>query len=124
MLLNMHHKNPKLFFIPQSLTASNIRLLPCPFTGPKMFWASPNILSQPKHLTAFSASSKTFVSAQKPVLLNANHLFVWHKMIVTGRICKYFFGLAQKIWTSTNHFGTCKMTRNIKLQQFYKAKTC
>ena len=54
-------------------------LMPCPFTGPKMFCAGPNFLSQPKNLTAFSASSKTFVPAQKPILLNANHLFVWHK---------------------------------------------
>ena len=65
-----------------------IKLMPCPFTGPKMFCASPNFLSQPKNLTAFSASSKTFVPAQKPILLNANHLFVWHKMFVTATICK------------------------------------
>ena len=61
--------------------------MPCPFTGPKMFCTSPNFLSQPKNLTASSASSKTFVPAQKPILLNANHLFVWHKK----------FGLAQNI---------------------------
>ena len=53
--------------------------MPCPFTGPKMFCAGPNFLSQPKNLTAFSASSKTFVLAQKPILLNAYHIFVWHK---------------------------------------------
>jgi hypothetical protein len=53
--------------------------MPCPFKGPKMFCAGPNILSQPKNLTAFNASSKTFVPAQKPIILNANHLFVWHK---------------------------------------------
>ena len=47
--------------------------MPCPFTGCKMFCAGPNFLSQPKHLTAFSASSKTVVPAQKPILLNANH---------------------------------------------------
>ena len=34
----------------------------------------PNFLSQPKNLTAFSASSKPFAPAQKPILLNANHL--------------------------------------------------
>jgi hypothetical protein len=50
--------------------------MPCPFTGPKMFCAGPNFLSQPKNLTAFSASSKTFVPAQKPILLKTNHLFV------------------------------------------------
>ena len=61
--------------------------MPCPFTGPKMFCACPNILCQPKNLNAFRASSKPFVLAQKPILLNANHLFVWHKMFVTATIC-------------------------------------
>ena len=84
----------------------------CPFTGPKMFCAGPNFLSMPKNLTAFSASSKPFVSAQKPILLNAKHLFFKHKMFVTATICKYIFGLAQKIWTSPKHFGTCKRTRH------------
>ena len=65
-----------------------IILMPCPFTGPKMFYASPNFLSQPKNLTASSASSKTFVPAQKPTLLNENHLFVLHKMFVAATICK------------------------------------
>ena len=63
--------------------------MPCPFTGHKMFCADPNFLSQPKNLTAFSASSKTFV-------LEQHHLFVWHKMFVTGTICKKF-GPAQNI---------------------------
>ena len=40
-----------------------------------------------------SASSKTFVPAQKPILLNANHLFVWHKIFVTATICKLRKGL-------------------------------
>ena len=71
--------------------------MPCPFTGPKMFCAGPNFLSKPKTLTAFSASSKPFVPAQKSILLNANHLFVWHKMFVSATICKLIFGLAQKI---------------------------
>ena len=64
--------------------------MPCPFTGCKIFCAGPNFLSQPKNLTAFSASSKTSVPAQKTILLNANHLFVWHKIFVTATICKYF----------------------------------
>ena len=59
--------------------------MPCPFTGPKMFCASPNFSSQPKNLTAFSASSKTFVPAQKTILLNGNHLFVWHKKFGTAQ---------------------------------------
>ena len=44
--------------------------MPCPFTGPKIFCAGPNVLSQSKNLIAFSASSKTFVPAQKPNLVN------------------------------------------------------
>ena len=62
--------------------------MPCPFTGPKMFCAGPNFLSQPKNLTAFSASSESFVLAQKPILMNANHIFVWHKLFVTATICE------------------------------------
>ena len=62
--------------------------MPCPFTGSKMFCAGPNILYQPKNLTAFIAFSKTFVLAQKPILLNAYHLFVRHKMFVTATIWK------------------------------------
>ena len=77
--------------------------MPCPFTVSKIFCAGPNFLSQPKTLTAFSASSK-----KKTILLNANHLFVWHKMFVTAVICKYIFGWAQKIWTSPKHFWTCE----------------
>ena len=79
----------------------------CPFTGPKMFCATPNFLSQPKNLTAFSASSKTFVPAQKTILPNANHIFVWHKMCtkclrLPPYINRFFvwhkkFGLAKNI---------------------------
>ena len=81
--LNLRYTN---HFHLTSHTSS--RLMPCPFTGPKMFCAGPNFLSQPENLTAFSATSKTFVPAQKPILLNANHLFVLHKMFVTATICK------------------------------------
>ena len=58
------------------------------FYKSKMFCASPNFLSQPKNLTAFSASSKTFVPAQKPILSGTkcfwlpqyvNKFLVWHK---------------------------------------------
>ena len=71
--------------------------MPCSWTSPKMFSAGPNFLGQSKNLIAFSASSKTFVPAQKPNLLNANHLLVWHKIFWTGTKCIWFFGLAQNI---------------------------
>ena len=73
-----------------------------------MFCATSNFLSQTKNLTAFSASSKTFVRAQKTILLNANHLFICHKMFVTATICKSTFGLAQKIGIAQNILGPVK----------------
>ena len=56
----------------------------------KKFGQAQNILGPVKGqgIRAFIASSKTFVQAQKTILLNANHLFVWHKMSVTATICK------------------------------------
>ena len=35
-----------------------------------------------------------------------------------GTKCSQIFGLAQNIWTSTKHFGTCKRTRH-KTPQFF-----
>ena len=59
--------------------------MPCPFTGPKMFCAGPNILSQPKDLTAFSASSKTNFTKFKSSFCLAqnvgNKFLVWHKKL-------------------------------------------
>ena len=43
-----------------------------------------------RDLLTFSASSKLFMLALKPILLNANPLFVWHKMFVTATMCRYF----------------------------------
>jgi hypothetical protein len=86
---NRREEKRKIMHDPQKEAACTLlRLMPCPFTGPKMFFAGPNFLKPEKNWTAFSASSKTFVPAQKPILLNANHLFVWHKMFVTGTMCK------------------------------------
>ena len=102
------HSVTVFFVLAQKL----ILQMPCPFTSPKMFCAGPNFLCQSKNLIAFSASSRTFVPAQKAILLQAKHLFVWHKMFVTTTKCKQIVGLAQKIWTSPKHFGTCKRTRH------------
>ena len=58
------------------------------------FYRSQNVLWRSKFFEpaqkfdAFSASSKTFVLAQKPTLLNANHLFVLWKMFVTATTCE------------------------------------
>ena len=53
----------------------NIQML-CPFTGPKMFCVGPNFLSQSKNLTAFSASSKTFVRSVQTEIQLLRGLYV------------------------------------------------
>ena len=87
-----------------------LSLMPCPFTGPKMFCACPNFLSQPKNLTVFSDPSKTFVPAQKPILINAKHFFVWHKMFVTGTMqcINNFLGWLKKFGPAQNILGPVK----------------
>ena len=35
--------------------------MPCPFTGPKMFWDGPNFLCQTKNLFTYCGSHKHFV---------------------------------------------------------------
>ena len=75
---------------------NNANLMPCPFTGPKMFWAGSNFLCQTKNLFTYFGNQKddlhsvklVFVPTQKAILLNANHIFAWHKMFVTATICK------------------------------------
>ena len=84
-------------------------LMPCPFTGPKMFCGSLNFLSKTKNLTAFSASSTTFVPAQNPILLNANHLFVWHKK----------FGPAQNIFEPGKGQGISLISIKVARREVY-----
>ena len=78
--------------------------MPCPFTGRKIFFASPNFLSQPKNLT----SSKTFVPAQISILLNANHLFVWHKSLWLAHNVNKFLVQHKKFGPAQNILGPVK----------------
>ena len=90
--------------------------MPCPFTGPKKFCASPNFVIQPENLTAFSTSSKTFVLAQRPISLNANHLFVWHKMFVT---LNKFLVWHKKFGPAQNSLGPVKRQGINKKYPYY-----
>ena len=68
-----------------------------------MFCATLNFLSQPKNLTAFIASSKTFVPAQKTILLAqyVNKFLVPHKK----------FGPAQNILRHVKRQGISFLSR-------------
>ena len=52
-------------------------LMPCPFTGPKMFWAGPNVLCQTKNLFTYLLwQSQTFCARQKDHLHSVKLVFV------------------------------------------------
>ena len=96
-------------------------LMPCPFTSPKMLCAGPNFLSQPKNLTAFSASSCQhknqfywtqiiFMTGTKCLWLPqyVNTFLVWHKK----------FGPAQKIVKgqgNSDSWNRCDESKNIQI---------
>ena len=87
-------------------------LMPCPFTGPKMFCAGPIFLCQTKIFFTYCGSHKNFVPDKKMICIQKNCFLCRHKSFWRGTKCSQIFGLAQKIWTGTKHFGTCKRTRH------------
>ena len=84
--------------------------MPCPFTGPKMFWAGSKFLCQTKNLCTYCGSHKhSFCARQKDDLHSVTLVFVPALKFLKNQI----FGLAQNIWTRTKHFETCKRTRHM-----------
>jgi len=68
-------------------------IMPCPSTGLKKICAFPNFSSKPKNFITFSASSKTFVPAQKPNFSEwkssfgvEQNVWDWHKIYINGEI--------------------------------------
>ena len=45
------------------------RVMPCPFTGLKMFCVGPNVLRQTKNLFTYCASHKHFVPDKKMICI-------------------------------------------------------
>ena len=85
--------------------------MPCPSTGPKMFCAGPNFLCLTK-IILILCPSQTFCAIQKGDLQLVNSGLVLAQNIWSGTKCSSIFGLAQNIWTSPNHFGTCERTKH------------
>ena len=44
-----------------------------------------------------------------------------HQSFWRGTKCSQIFGVAQKIWTGTKHFGTCKRTRQKSEQEIHSS---
>ena len=60
--------------------------MPCPFTGPKMFWAGPKFLFHTKNLFIYCGSHKHFASNKK--------MIAFSKIVFCAST--KFFGLAKK----------------------------
>ena len=60
-------ENPNVFYV--SYKAFKCLLMPCPFTGHKMFCASPNFLCRTKNLFTYCASHKHFVPDKKMICI-------------------------------------------------------
>ena len=54
-------------------------LMPCPFTGRKMFCAGPNVLCQTKNLFTYCASHNHFVPDKKMICIQWNWFLCWTK---------------------------------------------
>jgi hypothetical protein len=85
------------------------------------FYRSPNVLGWSKFFVPHQifiyilCQSQTFCARQKDDLLSVKLVFVPAQR---GTKCSQIFGLAEKIWTGTKHFGTCKRTRHLCSQIF------
>ena len=80
--------------------------MPCPFAGPKMFWAGPNFLCQTKNLFTCCARKKDNLNSVKLFFVLAQ------QFLEEALNAVKFLGWLKKIWTGTKHFGTCKRTRH------------
>ena len=110
--------------------------MPCPFTGPKMFCAGPNFLSQPKNLTAFLVPPLNLLSQQKCMWLSQyiNKFLVWHKKcglaqnilgLVKGQGINAvkFLGWLKKFAPAQNILGSAKgqgiwLNKNKQIRKF------
>ena len=93
-------------------------LMPCPFTGPKMLCAGPIFLCQNKKYSHIVAVTNILCQTKRWFAFSKNCFLCRHKSFWRGTKCNQIFVLAQKIWTGTKHFGTCKRTRHKKVVCF------
>ena len=82
--------------------------MPCPFTGPKMFWAGLNFCVRPKIYLHIIAVTKILCKTKKLFAFSKINFCACTKVFEEALNAVKFFGVAQKIWIGTNYFGTCK----------------
>ena len=77
---------------------------------PKCFGPVQTLWARPKNELHLVLLQKILCWHNNWIYWNGIHLLVWHKTFRFCTICKPFFAMAQKIWTSPKSFGTCKRT--------------
>ena len=99
-----HAKTYFLFIIQLDLCLVLLQVSKC-FRLVQIFCARPKI-----YLHNVAVTNILF--RQKDDLHSIKLVFVPAQCFWRGTKCSQIFGLAQKIWISTKHFGTCKRTRH------------
>ena len=69
MQLQLHIENPRRQNESCGKPKMILIFMPCPFTGPKMFWAGPNFLCQTKNSFIYCGSHKHFVPDKKMICI-------------------------------------------------------
>ena len=84
--------------------------MPCPFTGPKMFCASPNVLCHTKNLLC---QSQKFCARTKDDLHSVKLVFV-----LAQKFLKRHY-MQSNFWAGSKNFGTCKRTRHKAISEHF-----
>ena len=84
----------------------------------QIFWASSKIYLHIVPVTNILCQTKRWFAFSKIGFL------CQYKSFWRGTKCSQIFRLAQKIWTSTKRFGTCKRTRHKSLLPYYIYCAC
>ena len=84
--------------------------MPCPFTGPKMFWAGSNFLCRTKNFFYILWQSQTFCARQKDDLHSVKLLFCAGTKVFEEAILNVvkLLGLLNKFGLAQNILGPVK----------------
>ena len=83
--------------------------MPCPFTGPKMFWAGPNFFVPDQKFIYILWQSQTFCARQKDDLHSVKFVFVSAQKVLKRHLnAVKFLGWLKKFGPAQNILGSVK----------------
>ena len=92
--------------------------MPCPFTGPKMFWAGPNFLCLTKNLFTYCGSHNHFVPDKKMICIQ--YFFcAGTKVFEEAQNAVKFLGWLKKFRPAQNILGPVKGQGISKVPRHY-----